>query len=98
MNEMIGRYCVIRANSAGVFAGTLKAKNGTEVTLTNARRLWYWEGANECLEISKSGVEYPDRCKFTVTVDEICVLDVMEILPCSPTAEEIIKAVPEWTA
>lgn len=42
---MIGKKVIIRADRAGVFFGTLKEKNGSEVTLTDCRRLWCWYGA-----------------------------------------------------
>ena len=38
-------YKIVRTYSAGVFAGTLVSRNGKEVVLENARRLWYWAGA-----------------------------------------------------
>lgn len=37
---MIGKKVIIRADRAGVFYGTLKEKNGSEVTLADCRRLW----------------------------------------------------------
>ena len=94
----VGKYVVVRARGAGVFAGMLKEKDGNEVVLNDARRLWYWAGANECTEIARSGVKEPKQCKFTVPVSEICILDVIEIIPCTEEAERIIKAVPEWKA
>ena len=66
--------------------------------MNDARRLWYWEGANECTEIARSGVKKPKQCKFTVPVNEICILDVVEVIPCTDEAERIIKAVPEGKA
>lgn len=94
----IGNYCIIRANRAGVFAGTVKEKNGDEVTLENARRLWYWAGAASISQLAVSGTSNPRGCKFTVTVSEITILGVIEILPCTEAAEANIKAVPEWKA
>ena len=93
-----GRYVIIRARGAGVFAGTLKEKDGNEVVLTDARRLWFWAGAKECTEIARAGVKEPQRCKFTAPVSEICILDVVEVLPCTEEAQRIIKAVPIWKA
>ena len=39
------KYVIVRTYSAGVFAGELESKNGQEVVLRNARRIWYWSGA-----------------------------------------------------
>lgn len=43
--KMLNKRVIIRAEKAGVFYGTLQKKNGTEVTLTDCRRIWYWDGA-----------------------------------------------------
>lgn len=93
---MEGKYCIIRADRAGVFAGTLKERNGSEVTLTNARRLWYWDGAASISQLAVDGTKAKSSCKFTITVPEILILDVIEIIPCSEAAEASIKGVPEW--
>ena len=42
---MDSKYYIVRANDAGVFAGNIKERNGTEVTMTNVRQLWYWSAA-----------------------------------------------------
>lgn len=39
------KYVICRTYSAGVFAGYLESRNGQEVVMRNARRLWYWDGA-----------------------------------------------------
>ena len=91
-------YYIIRADRAGVFAGNIKSREGREVTMTNVRRLWYWDGAASISQMAVYGVSAPNNCKFTITVPEMTILDVIEIIPCSDKAEQIIKAVPEWKA
>lgn len=93
-----GRYCVIRCAHAGVFAGYVRSRAGAEAVLTNVRRLWYWEGAASLSQMAVDGVSKPRECKFTVTVPEMTVLGVIEIIPCTKKAEVSIKAVPEWRA
>ncbi len=93
---MINKKVIIRADRAGVFFGTLKEKNGSEVTLTNARRLWYWDGAASISQLAKDGTTAPRDCKFTVTVEEITILGVIEIIPCTEKAIKSIEGVPEW--
>lgn len=93
---MDNRYYIIRADRAGVFAGNIKERNGNEVTLTNARRLWYWDGAASLSQLALEGVKKPNNCKFTVAVSEITILEVIEIIPCTAMAEENIKKVKEW--
>lgn len=92
------KYYIIRASRAGVFAGNIKERNGSEVTMTNVRRIWYWSGAASLSQLAMEGVKYPKDCKFTVTVPEMTILDVIEVIPCTKKAETCIKAVPEWIA
>ena len=91
-------YYIVRADRAGVFAGNIKERSGSEVTMTNVRRLWYWSGAASLSEMAVSGVKNPQKCNFTVTVPEMTILGVIEIIPCSAEAEKSIKGVREWKA
>ena len=45
-------YVVVRSCDAGCFAGYLKKKEGGEVTLKRARRLWYWDGASSLSQLA----------------------------------------------
>ena len=95
---MKDQYYIVRCDRAGVFAGNIKEREGREVTMTNARRLWYWDGAASLSQLAKEGVSKPKDCKFAVTVDEIILLDAIEIIPCTDNAESSIKGVREWRA
>lgn len=95
---MIGKYVIVRADKAGVFAGILKEKNGDEVILNDCRRIWYWEGAASISQLAVDGTTKPDRCKFPAAVNEICILGVVEIIPTTEKAEKSIKDVPIWKA
>jgi len=87
---------IIRAQGAGVFFGTITRKEGNEVELTNCRRLWYWDGACSISELAVNGTCAPLKCKFSVTVPEITILGVIEIIPCSDKAVKSIEAVNVW--
>lgn len=91
-----GKKVIIRADRSGVFFGTLKNKDGSEVTLTNCRRLWYWEGAASISQLAVDGVTKPNNCKFTVAVEEILVMDTIEIIPCTKKAIKSIEGVKVW--
>ena len=93
---MTGKYVIVRCDRAGVFAGTLKERNGREVTLTDCRRLWYWAGAASISQLAVDGSSKPNDCKFTVTVEEILLLEAIEIIPCTDKAEKSIKEVAVW--
>ena len=49
-------YVVVCTYSAGVFAGNIKSRKGQEAELTNARRLWYWDGAASLSQLAVDGV------------------------------------------
>jgi hypothetical protein len=90
-------YVIIRAHNAGVHAGELAARNGTSVTLHNARRIWYWSGAASLSELAVYGAKNPSACKFGVciAVQEI-IGDVCEIIHCQPAGEKMIREQVEW--
>ena len=96
MESNIGKKVIIRGDRSGVEFGTLVAQNGQEVTLKNARRLWYWEGAASLSQLAKDGTAKPSECKFTVTVSSITILDAIEIIPCTDKAINSIEGVKEW--
>lgn len=91
-----GKYVLVRGESSGIFAGTLKAKDGREVELTECRRIWYWEGAASISQMAIVGTKKPQECKFPAPVASIVITDVIEIIPCTAKAEASIKAVKEW--
>lgn len=91
-----GQYVVVRGDRSGIFFGKLGERNGREVTLYECRRLWYWDGAASISQIALEGVSKPDNCKFTVTLEELTLLDAIEIIPATDKAVRIIKEVAAW--
>lgn len=96
INKFLNKKVIVRGTNSGVFFGTLAAKEGTEVELHNCRRIWYWEGAASISQLATDGTVNPNKCKFTVTVDEIIITDVIEIIPCTDKAIESIEGVRVW--
>lgn len=93
---MIGKYCMVRTHSAGVFAGNITKRDGKEVTLTNARRIWYWTGAATLSQLAQFGTSTPSFCKFPAPVDEVLLTEAIEIIPITAAAKTTIDAVPVW--
>lgn len=87
---------IVRTNRAGVFFGKIEKKEGNTVTLSNARRLWYWEGAASLSELAQHGTANSSECKFPCSVDEVEIYDVLEILSVTPEAAASIDGVKEW--
>ena len=90
------KYVIVRTYSAGVFAGSLVSRDGKEVKLADARRLWYWAGAASLSQLAVSGTSKPTECKFPVAVPSVTLTEAIEILDVTPEAEISIKAVPVW--
>ena len=92
------KYVCVRTYSAGVFFGELESRNGREVVLRNARRIWYWTGAATLSQLATDGTSKPDECKFPCEVDRVELLEVIEIIDVTEKAKESIKNVPIWSA
>lgn len=92
------KYVIVRTYSAGVFAGNLESRNGQEVVLRNARRIWYWAGAASLSQLAMEGTKKPLECKFPCEVDRVELLEAIEILDVTEQAEKSIKEVPIWAA
>jgi hypothetical protein len=93
---MLGKHCIVRTYSAGVFAGVLKSRDGKEVVLTDARRIWYWDGAASLSQLAIDGTSKPQTCKFPAPVAEVLLTEAIEIIPTTEKAQASIADVPEW--
>jgi hypothetical protein len=95
--EKIQKF-ILRSPEAGVFYGEMvnEIDSSRIVKLKNVRQIWYWEGAATLMQLAKEGTTKPHSCKFTVTVDEITICNVSEIIPCTEYAMASIDSVVEW--
>lgn len=66
-------YCIVRGDRSGVFFGQITERHDREVTLTNCRRVWYWEGAASLSQLAAEGVKEPMSCRIAVPVEELTV-------------------------
>ena len=85
----VGKYCVVRTYSAGVHAGVLRAARGTEVPLTDSRRIWGWTGALSCSEIAMTGIT---GGKVAVAVPVQYLTEAIEIIPATAEAEKCLRS------
>lgn len=92
----LSNFVIVRTYSAGVHFGLIANRDGREVTLTQSRRIWYWSGAASLSQLAMDGVAHPERCKFSVTVPSITLLEAIEIIPCTEKAAKCILGVSEW--
>lgn len=85
----LGKKVIVRTTSAGVHAGTLEAKAGKEVRLSNAHRLWYWKGAFSLSEIAIKGVGKGSKIGVAVPIE---LTEAIEIIPIADEAFATLEA------
>lgn len=90
-------YVVVRTYSAGVHIGYLKSRDGKEVTLVDARRIWSWEGANTLTDIALIGTTVPEKCRITARLPKIYLTEAVEIIPTTKEAFDCLERVQAWT-
>ena len=84
-DSFIGKYVIIRTRDAGVHVGYLKKYQNRECILTESRRLWYWEGSFTLNGVANKGFK---TAKMPLAVDEILILEIAEIIPCTEKAKK----------
>ena len=93
---MDSKWYIVRGERSGVFFGHIAKRDGPEVEMTDARQIWYWDGAANLLQMAAEGVKKPEECKFTQSVELLTLTDAIEVLPCTEAAAACIHAVPVW--
>ncbi len=78
---------LVRTYSAGVHFGELVDRNGKEVTLRNARRVWRWFGANTLNEVALRGVSSESKVSEASPGNQV-LTEAIEILDMSAAAIE----------
>ena len=94
--DLIGKVCMVRTHSAGVFAGRVVSREDKEFVLTDARRIWYWSGAASLSQLAIDGTADPKNCKFPAPVPEVLLTEVIEVIPMTQKAIQSIASVPVW--
>ena len=94
----VGEYVIVRTLSAGLFAGTITWRDGQEIELTQARRLWFWKGAATLSQLAEEGTTLPQECRFPVEVRRVLLTQAIEGLAVSEKARKSIASVPVWSA
>lgn len=84
----VGKHCIFRTYSAGVFFGILKSREGKEAVIQECRRIWSWTGAFTLSKIALDGVE---SAKLSVSEPEKLVTEVIEVIPASEKCTAQLK-------
>jgi hypothetical protein len=90
---------MVRQAESGVHYGYLAKDDGQgNVTIYDARRVWYWKGAATLSQLALDGPSTPDECKFPAPVPEITIYGICEMIPVTSRAAERLNSVPVWSA
>ncbi|MEY3879375.1 MAG: Iodobacter phage PhiPLPE [Pseudomonadota bacterium] len=80
--SFIGKKVMIRTYSAGVHFGTLASKNGKEVMLKDAHRVYSWVNACSLSQLAVQGSKNKNTDnKISIAVSEIVLTEAIEIIP-----------------
>ena len=93
---MENKYFIVRADRAGVFFGKIKERSHDEITMTDVRKLFYWDGACAVEELATNGTKRPKNCKFTLTIPEMIIANPIQVIPCTDEAVKSISEVKVW--
>ncbi|MDX9716320.1 MAG: hypothetical protein RBT67_03000 [Thauera sp.] len=98
LNGMIGKKCIVRTYSAGVWFGEIAEKSGNEVIVKNARRMWRWWAAEgiSLSAVALHGVKH-DQSKVVEAVPAVW-LEAIELIPASDKAISSIEGAPNVQA
>jgi hypothetical protein len=98
LNGMVGKTCIVRTYSAGVWFGEIEQKSRNEVIVKNARRMWLWHAAKS---ISLSGVAVhgidAKKSRIAPAVEQVW-LEAIELIPVSGKAAATIENAPDAQA
>jgi hypothetical protein len=88
MESQQKQFVIVRTRDAGVHCGTLEnISDGGSVTLSDARRIWRWRGANTLNELSQQGAAN-DWTRISEPVPDILIIGACEVITCSAVARE----------
>ena len=98
LNSMVGKKCIVRTYSAGVWFGEIAEKSGNEVIVKNARRMWKWWAAEgiSLSSVALHGVKRDDS-KIVESVPSVW-LEAIELIPASDKAIASIEGAPNVKA
>lgn len=91
-HPQIGKYVIIRSFASGVWCAVLDSydPHTRHCILSDARRLWSWEGAFTLSTVALQGVT---MAKMPAPINDVTVAQVEEIIPTTAIAERVLR---EW--
>lgn len=98
MTSLIGKKIIARIDRAGVFHGTLAAKDAETTTMTDVRRIYYWRGALSVTDMSVTGVKAGSKVTVPAKRVEFETTKVVELIECTDEASKSIESIEPWKA
>lgn len=98
LHPATNKYCVVRGKDCGVHAGVVAMVADTVITITEARRLWYWVAAkgHSLSAVARHGLDRKQsKIAGAVTV-HLERRDVCEIIEATEAAAASIAGAPEY--
>ena len=91
LNDMVGKKCIVRTYSAGVWFGKVEKKAGKEVIISNARRINYFKTVKgiSLSSVANNGVHADSRIAEPVSKQW---LEAIELMPCTDVAIKSLEA------
>ena len=93
---MIGKKVIVRGMQSGVYFGTLVKDEKNDVVLKDVRNLWYYTGAYNLSDVATKGLNKKGS-KISCVVDLMGFKDIVQVIPCTKKAIEIIENAKVWT-
>ena len=95
LSSMLGEWVIVRTYSAGVHFGKLTEKEGDEVIIEHARRLYFWKtnGGISLSEVALTGLHADS--KVCAAVPKLW-LQAIEIIPCAGLAINSITGISDY--
>ena len=85
-NDIIGKICIIRTYSAGVWYGEILEKTHNECRVGNARRMHYWKNKDNGISLSNISINgIHNDSKIQPSVKNVW-LQQIELIPCTKEA------------
>lgn len=85
----VKEFCIFRSRDQGVVCGVLLEMSGRAATISEARQIHYWEGANTLFEMANHGcgnarISEPSELPFMI-------LDICGVYQCTPEATKNLR-------
>lgn len=98
-HPMLKKHVIVRANVAGVHAGTVESVEGDTVVLTNVRRLWRVytrDKSGSISDVAANGLKDDAKHNIGATLGRVCIVNPagFEIAEMTPAAYKSVMAYP----